>query len=541
MIAAAPGAPVLLSIDHLTIAFPGPDGPATVVKDVTLSLGRGEILGLVGESGSGKTTLLMAITNYLPAGARRLSGTISLGGRDLLGAARADLDMVRGRRIAMVYQDPTSALNPTMPIGRQAIEVRTRHFGEGAAVARRRLADLFREVGLEDAERIGHSYPHEISGGQRQRVMIAMALAGEPDVILMDEPTTALDVIVQARLLRLIGELRTRRGLSVLFVSHDLGAVATVADRVAVLYRGEVMEVGPVAEVLTHPRSDYARRLLQSVPRLDRAPVRPAEASPPEAPLLEGVALSVDYAAPGLLARLRSRRVRAVRLVSFALHPGRVLAVVGESGSGKSTLARALLRLLPVSSGRVSFKGADIAKMSGQELRRFRREVAIVFQNPTGSLNPRKRVRDIVARPLIVQGQRAAEAHATAGEMLAAVGLPAAFLSRYPAQLSGGEKQRVAIARAFVTNPSLIILDEPTTALDVSVQAAILALLAELKARTRCAYLFISHDLAVVSRMADDILVMRNGEACETGPVLPVFSAPQHAYTRSLLDAAVTL
>ena len=417
MTAAAPGAPVLLSIDHLTIAYPGPDGPATVVKNVTLSLGRGEILGLVGESGSGKTTLLMAITNYLPASARRLSGTISLGSRDLLGAARADLDKVRGRRIAMVYQDPTSALNPTMPIGRQAIEVRTRHFGEGAAAARRRLADLFREVGLEDAERIGHSYPHEISGGQRQRVMIAMALAGEPDVILMDEPTTALDVIVQARLLRLIGELRTRRGLSVLFVSHDLGAVATVADRVAVLYRGEVMEMGPVAEVLTDPRSDYARRLLGSVPRLDRAPVRPAEAAPPDAPLLEGVAMSVDYAAPGLLARLRGRRVRAVRSVSFALRPGRVLAVVGESGSGKSTLARALLRLVPLSSGRVSFKGADTAGMSGQELRRFRREVAIVFQNPTGSLNPSKRVRDIVARPLIVQGRRAAEAHATAGEI----------------------------------------------------------------------------------------------------------------------------
>ena len=528
----------VIEVSRLTIAFPGPAGLASVISEVAFGLKPGEILGLVGESGSGKTTVLMSIVNYLPPNAIRVSGTVTFEGQDLLQAGRRDLDALRGRRIAMVYQDPTSALNPRMRIGRQAIEVRLRHFGESPEVAHACVADLFRQVGLDDGERILRSYPHEISGGQRQRVMIAMALAGEPDILLMDEPTTALDVIVQARLLKTIRDLRTRTGLSVLFVSHDLGAVATVADRVAVLYHGKVMELGPVSEVLRQPRSDYARRLLAAVPRIEPKP-RAAEAVVAAGPGLEVRDLSVRYGGLSLLGR--GKAVDAVRRVSFALPPNRVLAVVGESGSGKSTLARAILGLTPVRAGGVHFAGEDVLRMSGAKLRRFRRDVQMVFQNPTGSLNPRKRIRDIIARPLIASGRPAAEAHVIAAQTLALVGLQASYLSRFPQQLSGGEKQRVAIARAFVTDPALVLLDEPTTALDVSVQASVLALLEELKARTRCAYLFISHDLAVVSRMADDVLVMRAGEVCEAGPVAQVFSAPQHPYTASLLDAAVTL
>jgi peptide/nickel transport system ATP-binding protein len=531
----------VLTVSNLSISFAGTGGLVPILKEVNFGLRPGEILGLVGESGSGKTTALMAVANYLPGNAVRSSGAVTFHGQDILQADRRELQAIWGRRIAVVYQDPASALNPAMRIGRQAIEVRLRHFKEEPADARACVLKLFGQMGLQDSDRIFDCYPHEISGGQRQRAMIAMALAGEPEILLMDEPTTALDVIIQKQLLETIRDLRTNKQLAVLFVSHDLGAVAAVADRVAFLDRGVLVESGRTAEILSQPRSDYARGLLAAVPQVRPKLSGPLPSPPIAGPSLEVRNLSVRYGDRGFLGRFGHKGVEAVRDITFTLAPGRVLAVVGESGSGKSTLGRAILGLAPVSGGTVGFGGDDVAAMGTAALRRLRRDVQMVFQNPTGSLNPRQRIHDIVARPLIAAGMTADKARAKAAHTLDAVSLPAAYLSRYPHHLSGGQKQRVAIARAFVTDPKLVILDEPTTALDVSVQASVLALLDTLKARTQCSYLFISHDLAVVSQMADDVLVLKSGAIVEAGPVSEVFSSPKHPYSRALLNAVVTV
>jgi ABC-type glutathione transport system ATPase component len=542
----------LLAIDGLRVAYRAGMQSNPVLREISFTIDRGEVLGIVGESGSGKSTLLFTIVNYLPANATIEGGIVRFNGRDLLSAAPDVLRATRGRRIAMVYQDPATGLNPAMRVGAQIAEVRRQHFAETGSAARRRAAELLGEVGIDAPQRIAGSYPHQLSGGQQQRVMIAMALAGEPDLVLMDEPTTALDVLVQARFLDLIRDLKQRLGLSVLFVSHDLGVVAAIADRIGVLYAGELMELGPAREVLEKPENPYTRALLTAIPRIDarspgvigRLPEKTAPAAvvarsdDAEAPLLQVAELSVGYRRPRLWRRDSVAAVRAVKHVSFSLQPEQVLAIVGESGSGKTTVARTLLRLQRPHSGSVLFEGDDVFALGWARLRSLRRQVQIVFQNPTSSLNPRKAVLDLVARPLRLAGASSEGARAQAAAMLAAVGLGSEFLGRWPHQLSGGEKQRVAIARAFVTGPKLVILDEPTTSLDVLVQAAIFELLERLKRERRCSYLLITHDLAVVRHIADHVVVMRAGEVCESGTVATVFGEPRHSYTKALLDAA---
>jgi peptide/nickel transport system ATP-binding protein len=607
----------LLEIRNLTVSFAVGGVLLPAVKELTLSLQPNEVVGLVGESGSGKSTALLAVMNYLPGNAVVESGSIVHGGIDLLRADRATLDGIRGRRIAMIYQDPTTALNPAMTVGAQIAEVLTRHLGMDGERARQRTHELLGLVQLDDPPRIAAAYPYQLSGGMQQRVMIAMALSGEPDVLLMDEPTTALDVIVQAHVLELVRSLHRQIRSAIVFVSHNLAAVAQLADRIGVLYAGELMELGPAAQVLDHPSNPYTRGLIAAVPRIgarqlprgipgtaSREPVRFAHcvfldrcafaadlcratrpelvplgsgghvsrchfasepsrigAGPSElaeragramrvtgegtndaAPLLEVSGLSVEYRrGAGFLGLGRPHVVRAVREVSFRLPRRRVLAVVGESGSGKSTLARALLRLEPKVQGRIVFEGADVHALDAGHLRAYRRRAQIVFQNPTSSLNPRKRVADIVARPLVLHGVARNDRRRRVIATLRAVGLTEAYLDRFPEQLSGGEKQRVALARAFVTEPLLVVLDEPTTALDVSVQATILELLLEQKERTGCAYLLISHDLAVVRQVADEVMVMRDGEVCESGDAEQIFTRPAHPYTRELLAAVPDL
>jgi len=605
-----PGNDPLLSVKGLSVAYAGNAKRRAVLREVGFQVTRGEALGIVGESGSGKSTLLFSIMNYLPDTAVIEAGSVRYDGVDLLRAPPGVLQGIRGRRIAMVYQDPAQSLNPAIKVGDQIAEVRKYHFGESRSAALRRADALLASVGIDAPERIAASYPHELSGGQQQRVMIAIALAGEPDLLVMDEPTTALDVIVQARLLDLIRDLKQRARIAILLVSHDLGAVAAIADRIGVLYAGELMELGPAREMLRRPDNPYTRGLMAAIPRVDaRVPIKgiagglprgrgrdlgcvfadrcdlsvskclavrpqlthigrsrewlsrchfagaaaPASARTAPAPvptrltepnsedgtaLLRVCELSVDYRRLGKWGFFARQVIHAVRNVSFTLRPEHALAIVGESGSGKTTVARTLLRLQEKRAGVVSFGGEDVFAFGADALRRFRQQVQMVFQNPTSSLNPRKTVADLVTRPLRLAGTASDVARDKAEKMLRNVGLDGGMLRRWPHQLSGGEKQRVAIARAFITEPKLVILDEPTTSLDVSVQASILELLARLKAEHRCSYLLISHDLAVVRHVADSVAVMQAGEIREHGDVETVFSEPRHPYTRALLDAA---
>lgn len=529
----------ILSIEGLSIGFETEGGVNAVVNDLSLELGEGEILGIVGESGSGKSTVLMSILNYLPPNAVKIGGRIVHEGTDLLSAPREVLRKKLGRRIGIVYQDPTAALNPTMRIGAQAVEIRREHFAETTQNARSAMLELFRRVGLDEAERIFASYPHEISGGERQRAMIAMALAGEPEILLLDEPTTALDLIVQARVLAVVRELTKKDGISVIFVSHDLGAIAAISDRIAVMYHGVLQEVGSTGDVLTAPATDYTKRLVAATPRI--APKIDADREgDSHGTVLSIRNLDVAYGRTfGFLGLGARAGKKAIRDLSLTLAAGRSIAIVGESGSGKSTLARAVLNMVPISAGAISLLGHDVSRASSATLRQIRQDAQMVFQNPNGSLNPKHLVRDIIARPLKRSARTRSEINEAVTGIIAAVGLSEKHLSRFPAQLSGGEKQRVAIARAFVTSPSVVILDEPTTALDVSVQAAVLQLLADLQKKTRCAYLFISHDLAVVSQVADDIIVMQHGQVCETGTAESIFRRPQHPYTKELLASVL--
>lgn len=597
----------LFAVGDLDIDFVVGGQTLPALRDLTFELKPGEVLGIVGESGSGKSTILFAAMQYVAANARIPKGEIMLGSDNLLTLGRAQLDRVRGAHIAMVFQDPTSALNPSMRIGDQITEGIIRHQGMDTAAARDRALAWMERVQLEDPKTGFAKYPHELSGGQRQRVMIALALALEPDVLLMDEPTTALDVVVQAHILDLVRQLAVEENLALVFVTHDLGAVAKVADSILVLYAGEVVEKGPTGEVLCNPAHPYTQGLLAALPQLDRKartvaipgsisgevgrfaacvfanrcahtqdicrntrpelearmagssarchfdaltnPVNadtgmpaPSETANVGTPLLELRKVSLEYKLKtGSLASLlpwRSNSFEAVRDVSFRLPVSGSLAIVGESGSGKSTLARAILGLMPVANGSITYRGEDTAGFAGAALRAYRQNVQIVFQNPTSSMNPRKCILDQVARPMLLMGHVRDESLNAAAEMLASVGLDDSFHDRIPSALSGGQLQRVAIARAFVTQPDLLILDEPTTALDVSVQAGILELLADLKARNGCTFLLISHDLAVVRQIAQEVLVIKRGDVCEIGLVDQVFSSPAHPYTKQLLDAA---
>ncbi len=516
-----------LAVEGLTIRLPkGADRPHAI-EDVTLSVAAGEILCVVGESGSGKSVTASAAMGLLAPGLAIERGSMALSGEDLRAKSPEAWRAIRGRRIAMVFQEPMTALNPLMTVGRQISEMWRVHMGLDAREAERRALAALREVNLPDPEGALRAFPHELSGGQRQRVMIAMALALEPEVLICDEPTTALDVTTQAQVLALIKDLQRRHGTAVMFITHDFGVVAEIADRVAVMRLGRVVEEGRAREVLTSPRHDYTKALLRAVPAL--APPAPRALRPD--PVLEVRGLTKTYVSRGLFRRRKP--VRALDAVSVTLKRGATLAVVGESGSGKSTLARCVVGLLGSEGGEIRIDGSALPK----KRRDAARLVQMVFQDPYASLNPRRRAGAQVAQGPIAAGTPRAQAMRDARELFAMVGLDPDSVNRYPHEFSGGQRQRIGIARALAMKPTVLVADEPVSALDVSVQAQVLALLRELQERLGLSILFITHDLRVAAQLSDEVAVMRNGVVEEAGPIGEVFAAPRSDYTRSLIAA----
>ncbi|MBK8509641.1 MAG: ABC transporter ATP-binding protein [Candidatus Competibacteraceae bacterium] len=524
----------LLDIRELSVSF----GALPAVKRASLVLERGETLALVGESGSGKSVTALSILQLLPyPHARHPSGSIRLRGQELVGAPPERMREIRGDQIAMVFQEPMSSLNPLHSIEKQIGETLELHKGLRGGRLRARILELLEWVGLPDADRRLHALPHELSGGQRQRVMIAMALANDPDILIADEPTTALDVTIQAQILKLLKDLQTKLGMAILFITHDLGIVRKIADRVCVMKAGEIVESGAVDALFAEARHPYTRQLLAAEPRGEPPPE--TEGAPE---VIAGENLKVWFPLKrGLFGRVADY-VKAVDGVSASVREGQTLGVVGESGSGKTTLGLALLRLL-ASEGAIRFGGARIDGLPGKVLRPLRKGMQIVFQDPFGSLSPRLSVGEIVEEGLLVHGlagDRPARRERIA-QALREVGLDPATQDRYPHEFSGGQRQRIAIARALALQPRLLVLDEPTSALDVSVQAQIVDLLRELQQRYRLAYLFISHDLRVVRALANHLVVMKGGRVVEAGPARQVFERPQHPYTQALLAAALDL
>ncbi|MBP31309.1 ABC transporter ATP-binding protein [Methylobacterium sp.] len=526
----------LLAVEDLSVAFRAREGETVAVDGVSFAIRRGETLALVGESGSGKSVTALAILRLLDGSARQ-DGRILFKDRDLAQLPERAMRDVRGADITMVFQEPMTSLNPLHTIERQIGEVLGLHRGLSGKAARRRILELLDLVGLRDAERRMGAYPHELSGGQRQRVMIAMALACEPDLLVADEPTTALDVTVQAQILALLADLQKRLGMAMLFITHDLGIVERIADRVCVMLKGRIVEAGATKAVFADPQHEYTRRLIASEPKGRANPV-PADA----APLLEAGPLKVWFPLKlGLLRRVTGH-VRAVDGVSLRVRTGETVGVVGESGSGKTTLGLALLRLTR-SEGPIVFLGRAIDGFGVAQMRPLRKDMQVVFQDPYGSLSPRMSVADIVAEGLVVQGaaRSRAERRAVVAKALTDVGLDPAAMDRYPHEFSGGQRQRIAIARAMVLNPRFVVLDEPTSALDRSVQAQIVTLLRDLQRERGLAYLFISHDLKVVRALANYVIVMQNGHVVEEGPAESIFANPQTPYTRALFKAAFAL
>ncbi|MDB2552679.1 ABC transporter ATP-binding protein [Paracoccus sp. (in: a-proteobacteria)] len=524
----------LLSIRDLDIALPEGADRAYAAKDISFDLAAGEILCIVGESGSGKSMSANAVMGLLPQEVKPVRGAITFDGQNILALSEAQMLELRGRRISMIFQEPLSALNPLMRVGAQIAEVFEAHGQLRPQQRHSRALTLLEEVGIPDPESAIRAYPFQLSGGQRQRVMIAMALALEPDILIADEPTTALDVTTQAQILDLIEDLRRSRGMAVIFITHDFGVVADIADRVIVMQTGEIVETGAADEVLLRPRHPYTRALIAAIPRLTLQDDAPAGDRVPVLSV-EGLNKTFVTGSGGLFGK--PRVVRAVRDVSFDLHAGETIGIVGESGSGKSTVGRCLTRLIDPDGGRVMIGGADIALMSGAELRDKRRQLQMIFQDPFSSLNPRARVSRILTEGLIAYGTGRAQAMERARELLGLVGLDPSAMHRFPHEFSGGQRQRIGIARALALEPSIIIADEAVSALDVSIQAQVLDLLAELKARLNLSMLFITHDLRVAARICDRIIVMQKGAIVEVGPTGKVLHDPDTAYTRSLLDA----
>ena len=525
----------LLEIDNLSVAFGQGANQKTVVEAVNLQLNAGETLALVGESGSGKSVTALAIAQLLPYPlAHHPSGQIRLHGEDLFGAAPRRLQALRGGLLGMVFQEPMTSLNPVHTIEKQIGETLRIHQGLSASQARDRIVDLLEQVRLpEAAKRLG-AFTHQLSGGQRQRVMIAMAIANGPQLLLADEPTTALDVTIQAEILDLLADLQRRLGMAMLFISHDLNVVRRIADRVAVMQSGRVVEQGERGTLLSNPRHAYTRSLLAAEPAGMPAALPRAET------LLRTHDLRVWFPQRGGLLKRVRRYVKAVDGVDLAVQAGETLGVVGESGSGKTTLGKALLRLQSA-TGVIEFEGEDISQRKARELRPLRQRLQVVFQDPYGSLSPRMSVEQIIAEGLMVHGQGdgPSERRERVRVALEETGLAPDLAARFPHELSGGQRQRVAIARAIVLRPRLIVLDEPTSALDRSVQAQLVDLLRTLQARHGLAYVFISHDLKVVRAMSHRLVVMQSGQVLESGPSETIFSAPQHPYTQRLLKAAL--
>jgi microcin C transport system ATP-binding protein len=525
----------VLSVSDFTVEFPTHDRSVAAVRGVSFDIVPGEILALVGESGSGKSVTALSILDLLPPGARaRTGGSISYKGAELVGAPHATLRRLRGNRIGMIFQEPMTSLNPIHQIGRQLIEVLRIHQPASHRILIGKAVDLLRQVGIPDPARRMASYPHELSGGQRQRVMIAMAIANQPDLLIADEPTTALDVTVQAQILGLLREMRDRLGMAILLITHDLGVVRAIADRVAVMRQGEIVETADTKTLFAEPKHPYTQMLLAAEPKGPPLPPRP------DAPrILAGRAVEVRFPVRSGVFRRVTGHVQAVAGIDLDVRAGETLGIVGESGSGKTTLGLALLRLLP-SSGAISFQGGDLRRLKGRDMRELRRQMQIVFQDPYGSLSPRMTVGDIIGEGLRAHRvATASERDRLVREALKEVGLEPEMRHRYPHEFSGGQRQRIAIARAMVLRPKLVILDEPTSALDRSVQAQIVDLLRDLQARHGLAYVFISHDLRVVRALASEVLVMKNGQVVEQGPAERIFTAPQEDYTKALLAAAL--
>jgi peptide/nickel transport system ATP-binding protein len=516
----------IIAVEHLSITLPRGADRRFAVEDVSLEVRRGEILCVVGESGSGKSVLSAALMGALPRGLCLDSGRVMFrGAEDLARASQRRLRTLRGREIAMIFQEPMAALNPAFPVGRQIEEMFAIHAPAMPAAERReRSLQLLADTHLPDPDRIHRAYAHQLSGGQCQRVVIAMALAMQPALLIADEPTTALDVTTQAQILRLIDELKRVHRHGILFVTHDFGVVADIADRVAVMQGGRLVEIGDAAAVLTRPRHAYTRQLLAAIPSLTPRPAG--------APLAEEAAMRVEKLSACY------GPVRALHEVSFAIPKGATLAVVGESGSGKSTLAKTIIRLTEPAGGRVLIEDEDFATLRGGALTRRRRLIQMIFQDPFGSLNPRRSVGHMLTRAGMLGGARRAEARSRAAALIERVGLKPEALARKPQAFSGGQRQRIGIARALAMLPSIVIADESVSALDVSVQQQVLALLDELQRRDGLTLLFITHDLRVAAQIADLIAVMRRGEIVEFGPAAQILLHPQHPYTVELVGAA---
>ncbi|WP_274630465.1 ABC transporter ATP-binding protein [Arvimicrobium flavum] len=525
----------LLSVRDLSVAFTQGGKTTTAVDRISFDIDKGETVALVGESGSGKSVSALSVLKLLqyPA-ASHPSGQIMFGGQDLLSLDERELRKVRGNKITMIFQEPMTSLNPLHTIEQQIVEVLKLHQAMGDRQARARTLELLKEVGIRDPESRLGAYPHQLSGGQRQRVMIAMSLANEPQLLIADEPTTALDVTVQAQILELLAGLKGKNGMSMLFITHDLGIVRKVADRVCVMKKGKIVESGPTEELFRNPQHEYTRHLLAAEPK-GRQPVPDPDAKT----VMKGQDIKVWFPIKRGFMRKTVGHVKAVDGIDVRVAAGQTLGVVGESGSGKTTLGLALSRMIS-STGRIDFEGRDIDKLSFTDMRPLRRELQIVFQDPYGSLSPRMSVAEIIEEGLKIHEPKlsADDRDDKVVAVLKEVGLDPETRFRYPHEFSGGQRQRIAIARAMVLNPKFVMLDEPTSALDMSVQAQVVDLLRSLQAKHNLAYLFISHDLKVVRALANHVIVMRNGQIVESGPSEQIFERPQTDYTRALISAA---
>lgn len=551
----------ILEVKNLSVAFSG----RTVVEGLTLTLMRGETLGIVGESGSGKSVSTMALLGLLPKNAT-VTGQAMLDGINLLEQNEEQMRSIRGRRISMIFQEPMTSLNPVQKCGEQVMEMMKAHANSELKIQdselKQRVISLFTEVLLPRPEKIFDSYPHEISGGQKQRVMIAMALINNPDIIIADEPTTALDVTVQKTILELLKSLQSKYGISIIFITHDLGVISQIADRILVMYRGKMIEEGPASQILLHPTEPYTQGLLACRPPLDSRPKRlptvdeflsgsvgsdndysTPTAEPSLQPLISVRNLDVTYTLKKSLFGKPLQTLKGVDNISFDIFEGETLGLVGESGCGKSTLGRAMLRLIENSAGSVSYRGTPLSELSAKQMRSLRPKLQIIFQDPYSSLNPRITVGETIAEPLKVHRSSISSSSSSSSitsitkDLMQQVGLNPDWYNRYPHELSGGQRQRVCIARALILQPELVVCDESVSALDVSVQAQVLNLLNDLKDRYHYTYLFITHDLSVVHYMADRIMVMQKGKIVESGTPDDLFKNPQTDYTRMLIDS----
>jgi peptide/nickel transport system ATP-binding protein len=527
----------LLALDGLRVAFATPTGPFTVVDGLSFTLNAGETLCIAGESGSGKSVTALSLMGLLPKpGGRIMAGTAVFQGRDLFKLPEPEMREIRGDDIAMIFQEPMTSLNPVLSIGTQMMEGLRRHKDLSESEAEKRAIAVLDSVRIPEARRRMKQFPHELSGGMRQRVMIAMAMSCDPKILIADEPTTALDCTIQAQILELMSDLQKQTGTAIILITHDMGVVAEMADRVVIMRYGKMVEHGSVKTVFAAPQADYTKVLLAAVPKFSNGRNAPAELPKPE-PILSVRDLIVRFDVKGGFFHRTQQRVHAVEKISFDLAPGETLALVGESGCGKSTTARAIMHLSPF-TGSIKLAGKETAGVTGDALRALRRDVQMIFQDPHASLDPRMTVGDLVGEPLVIHGlAKGSELTDRVADLFQRVGLTPEQITRYPHEFSGGQRQRICIARALSLNPKIIIADECVSALDVSIQAQILVLLKKLRAELGLSYLFISHDMAVVEQVSHRVAVMYLGQIVETGPTKEVLGNPQHPYTKKLLAA----